>query len=167
MRRILITGNSGAGKSTLGKKISEKLDIPLIHMDIHYWRPGWERLDRETWRERVSELVKGDQWIMEGNFVNTLDIRLPKATHLIHLDFPGLKCLYRCLKRRFLTGKNTRQDLPKGCYEKIDFDFYKFVLEYPKEHSLKVYSMVDRYFQGEFLVAKSDKEVTETIELLV
>ncbi|MFI6132271.1 hypothetical protein [Micromonospora sp. NPDC051141] len=41
MRRILVVGSSGAGKSTVAGELARRLDLPLIHLDRHYWRPGW------------------------------------------------------------------------------------------------------------------------------
>lgn len=159
MYKILVTGNSGAGKSTFAQELSESFDIPLIHMDIHYWQPNWTRPEEEEWRTKVTELAKKDQWVMEGNFADTLDIRLSHATHLIHLDFPAMKCLYRCIKRRIVTGKDTRPDLPKECKERIDLTFYKFVLAYPSKHSYKVYDAAKKFCKVKFLVAKSDPDL--------
>ena len=41
MRRILIVGNSGGGKSTLAQKLGEKLTLPIVHLDVLFWKPGW------------------------------------------------------------------------------------------------------------------------------
>ena len=37
MQRVAIIGSCGAGKSTLAKSLGEKLDLPVIHLDAHYW----------------------------------------------------------------------------------------------------------------------------------
>lgn len=41
MERILVLGPCGAGKSTLAAQLGKRLDLPVIHLDSEYWRPGW------------------------------------------------------------------------------------------------------------------------------
>ena len=42
MKRILIIGSNGAGKTTFSYKLSEKLNLPLVHIDSLYWRDNWQ-----------------------------------------------------------------------------------------------------------------------------
>jgi adenylate kinase family enzyme len=57
LRKILIFGCSGAGKSTLARQVGRIISLPIINLDLHYWRPGWQEADRETWRRKVSALA--------------------------------------------------------------------------------------------------------------
>lgn len=34
-------GPCGAGKSILATQLGKRLDLPVIHLDSEYWRPGW------------------------------------------------------------------------------------------------------------------------------
>ena len=36
-KAIILTGNRGAGKSTLSRKLSDKLNIPVYHLDKIFW----------------------------------------------------------------------------------------------------------------------------------
>jgi adenylate kinase family enzyme len=47
IRRVLVVGGPGAGKSTFARRLGEKLALPVIHLDFHYWRSGWQH-DREA-----------------------------------------------------------------------------------------------------------------------
>jgi adenylate kinase family enzyme len=40
MKRVLIIGSGGAGKSTLARTLGERLGIEVIHLDVHFWKPG-------------------------------------------------------------------------------------------------------------------------------
>lgn len=160
-RRILITGSSGAGKTTLARKIAEKLSLPLIHLDQHFWLPNWQKPNMEDWHRRVSELVKSDEWIIEGNYASTFDVRFPRATTLIHFDLPRLLCLYRCLSRRLKTGKKVRSDMAVGCEERFEWEFYKYVWSYPNVHGPIVFDFKDKIFKGKFIRLTSLKDVQE------
>lgn len=132
MKRILILGSCGAGKSTLAKKLHDILKIEIIHLDQHYWKPDWEKTESVEWEKKVAELVKGNQWIIDGNYRSTLDIRLPQADTVIWLDFPPLICFYRIVKRRL---KNNRIDELTGCKERISFNLLKWVLwKFPRDN---------------------------------
>src|SRR5215470_9991697 len=76
-KRIVILGPCGAGKSTLARRIGERLDLPVVHLDTLNWNPGWVQTDVTKFREQVAEAVKGDAWVMDGNYTGShLDLRL-------------------------------------------------------------------------------------------
>jgi adenylate kinase family enzyme len=125
MKRILILGSSGAGKSTFAKRLHGRLGLPIIHLDQHFWKPGWERPINFEWEKAVEDLAKKDEWIMDGNYRKSLEKRLPFADTIILLDFSRWTCLWRILKRRIT---NNRQDYLEGCKERINFEFLIWIL---------------------------------------
>ena len=126
VRRVLIIGCSGAGKSTFAAKLARETNLPLIHLDREFWHAGWVETPRSEWRERVTELVAGESWIMEGNYGSSLDLRLPRAITVIWFDYPRHRCLWRVLKRVARTYGQVRADMAAGCPEKIDFGFLRW-----------------------------------------
>src|SRR5262249_29289143 len=42
MRRVMVVGCAGAGKTTLARSLAARLRLPLIHLDFHFWRAGWQ-----------------------------------------------------------------------------------------------------------------------------
>jgi adenylate kinase family enzyme len=127
MRRVMVIGCSGAGKSTLSRQLSTALRLPLIGLDLHYWKAGWKTTVRPEWRERVAALVAAPEWVMDGNFAGTFDLRMRRADMLIWLDFPRMVCLRRVLARVIRDHGRNRPDLPEGCPEKFDLAFLWYV----------------------------------------
>ncbi|WP_092042486.1 AAA family ATPase [Methylobacterium pseudosasicola] len=116
MRRINVLGNAGSGKSTLARKIGERLQIPVVHLDKFFWEPGWREADPDLFRQRVASAVCGDAWVCEGNYAaRTFDLRVPQADLTIWLDTPRLICAARVISRS--TAIRNRPDLPVGCQE--------------------------------------------------
>ncbi|WP_218106970.1 hypothetical protein [Micromonospora haikouensis] len=112
MRRILVVGSSGAGKSTLARAVAGRLDLPLVHLDRHYWRPGWIAPDHAVWRTTVAALAAEPAWVMDGNYGSSLDLRLPRADLLVLVDLPWPLCLARVVRRRWARRSSGRPDLP-------------------------------------------------------
>jgi adenylate kinase family enzyme len=116
MRRVVILGNAGSGKSTLARRLGERLGLPVVHLDVLFWEPGWVKPDNEAFRAKVRAAIAGDGWICEGNYVRrTFDLRLPRADQIIWMDTPRLTCLSRAILRSALA--RPRADLPAGCAE--------------------------------------------------
>ncbi|WP_424982648.1 topology modulation protein [Maritalea sp. S77] len=138
MQRIAILGCSGSGKSTLARKLGAVLDLPVVHMDQHYFSPGWVEPGHDDWRATVAALCAEDRWVMDGNYSKTHDIRLPRADLIIFLDFPTWLCVWRVLKRYWNYKGQTRPDLAPGCTEKLDFQFLNYVLTFRRKRAPKI-----------------------------
>ena len=111
-RRVVITGLAGSGKSTLAAAIASRTGLPLIHLDLHFWKPGWVAPSEIEWREKQQDVLAGDAWIADGNYHETLDLRLELADTLVVLDMPWWLCSWRALRRGFrMPG-----ELPAGCH---------------------------------------------------
>ncbi len=130
MQRVLVIGHPGSGKSTLAKKLARILDLPLIHLDQQFWRPGWQATPSDEWRERVRDMVSGERWVIDGTFDQSLDIRLPRAETVIFLDFPRRMCVWRIIKRIMSGYGKVRSDMGAGCPERWDWSFIKFAWRY-------------------------------------
>jgi adenylate kinase family enzyme len=115
-RRILVTGLAGAGKSTFSRALSAKTGLPVIHLDVHFWRPGWVEPTEKEWRETQRGLLAGDQWIADGNYHATLELRLERADTVVFLDTPWWICAWRALVRG-IRRRPVGFQLPSGCHE--------------------------------------------------
>lgn len=130
MRRVLIVGNSGAGKSSLARRLGEKLGLPVVHLDVLFWKPGWTESDDDEFHARIADYQGTDAWISDGNFGGSWHLRMPAADTIIWLDQPPWLCLLRAMWRVVHYRDGTRPDMAEGCRESVDFKFYHFILTY-------------------------------------
>ena len=42
IQRMVIIGATGSGKTTLGRRVAQKLRLPLVDLDELHWLPGWK-----------------------------------------------------------------------------------------------------------------------------
>lgn len=99
VRRVCVIGCCGAGKTVLADRLGARLGLPVMHLDGHYWLPGWRRPDADVWRQRVEALATSESWVLDGNYAGTLDVRLPRADLVVVVDYPRRICMARVLRR--------------------------------------------------------------------
>ncbi|PEJ59163.1 topology modulation protein [Bacillus sp. AFS002410] len=165
MKKIVIIGSGGEGKSTFARQLGKKLNINVFHLDSLLWKPNWEIVPKVEQIKIQSELVKKEEWIIDGNYGGTMDLRINAADTIIFLDIPRLVCIYRALKR-FIQYKNiTRPDMREGCEEKFDLQFFKWIWSYPKTKKPLILNRLQRVSDGkDVVILKSSKEVKRFLE---
>lgn len=110
--RILVTGMAGSGKSTFSKALAARTGLPLIHLDLEFWKPGWVAPSDDEWRDKQRGALAGDAWIADGNYHETLALRLERADTVVVLDTPWSLCAARAVGRGL---KSTGGQMPEGC----------------------------------------------------
>ena len=128
MKRIAIVGCSGGGKSPLAIALGERLGLPMVHLDVLFWRPDWVESDLEAFRGRVAQTHAGEAWISEGNFITGMaDLRFAGADTIIWIEQPRGLCLWRAVWRAVRDRRRGRGDLAPGCPERFDLPFYRYI----------------------------------------
>jgi adenylate kinase family enzyme len=131
VKRVAVIGSGGAGKSTFARDLGRLTDLPVIHLDHLFWRPGWEATADEEWQARHAELIRRERWIIDGNYGSTMASRLAAADTVIFLDLPRLICLWRVLRRRLLAGRFGRPNQIPGLPDQLDREFLAWIWNYP------------------------------------
>lgn len=130
MQRIVIIGSGGAGKSTLARQLGDCLDLTVYHLDQIYWQRGWQPITHAEFTARQKAILKKPQWIMDGNYGGTVDLRLQHADTIIVLDLPTLTCLWRAFTRYWKYRNRTRPDMTPGNVEQLTWEYLRFILSY-------------------------------------
>ncbi len=157
-KRIMIIGSPGSGKSTFAGKLSQITQLPLIHLDKEFWKDGWIETPRQEWIEKQKQLILGDEWIIDGNYGGTMDLRLEKADTIICFKLSRTVCLLSYYKRVITNIGKVRVDMPEGCPEKFDFEFMKYIWNFPKASGKTNLDIIEKNKDKQIIVFKSRKE---------
>lgn len=146
MRRIIVVGSQGSGKTSLALELGRTLALPVVHLDVLYWRPGWTPSDKASFRTRVAEAIAADQWIVDGSFSGlAFDLTIARADLLVVIDRPRWLCQWRILWRSAFDRDTTRPDLPEGCVEQFDWKLMQEAWRYDTERAPVIEAERARY----------------------
>ena len=118
VERVSVIGNSGSGKTTLGRKLAGLLDVPFTELDGIFHQAGWTELPTEQFRERVSAVVAGDRWVVDGNYSHVRDLVWERADTVVWLTLPRWLVTGRVLRRTVVRGVR-RTELWNGNREQL------------------------------------------------
>jgi adenylate kinase family enzyme len=142
MRRIAVIGCGGSGKTYLSHQLSRLLDLPLVHLDAHFYDRDWNTRTPEDFAAVQRRLVAGPRWVIEGNYASTLPIRLAAADTVVFLDLPARACLLGIAQRRRRYRGGQHQD---GVYDRITWSFVRYVIGYRRTMRPKVRALLTEH----------------------
>lgn len=155
MKKIIVIGCPGSGKSTFSRALHEKTGIPLFHLDMMYWNADRTTVERSIFRNRLSDTIKKDKWIIDGNYGSTIELRLQACDTVIFLDYPPEVCLGGIRERR---GK-PRTDMPWVEDEnEEDTEFIEFVRSFNSQSRPIIVELLNKYPRKNIYIFKSRKE---------
>lgn len=108
--RIHVVGISGSGKSTVGSQAATRLGVPYIELDAVHHGPNWTEIPDEEFRRIVTELVRGDAWVIDGNYRPVRDLVWARATTVVWLDLPKWLVMAQVVWRS-VTRAITREEM--------------------------------------------------------
>ncbi|MGE7948981.1 DNA topology modulation protein [Lysinibacillus sp. NPDC093688] len=165
MKKVVLIGSGGSGKSTLARQLGERLKIKVYHLDTLFWKPNWVGVPKDEQRTIQNDLVKKEEWIIDGNYGGTMEIRLNTADTIIFLDIPRAICVFRALERIIRYRNKTRPDMGEGCEERFSFEFFKWIWQYPKTKRPKILERLEQLSKDkEVIILKSPKDVQYFLE---
>lgn len=161
MNRII--GCPGSGKSTFSKALHKITNIPLYHLDMMYWNSDRTTVEQSVFLKLLSNTMKKSQWIIDGNYQSTLELRLQVCDTVIFLDYPVDVCLNGIAERK---GK-ARTDIPWVEPEnQEDNTFIDFVKSYNSQSRPKVIWLLNKYSNKDIYIFKQRKDADEFLNKL-
>ena len=128
MKKIIVIGCPGSGKSTFSKSLHKITKIPLYHLDMLFWNEDKTTVENSVFLDRLSKIIENSEWIIDGNYGSTMELRMQKCDTVIFLDYPLDVCLDGIKERK---GK-PRSDMPWIESDEDDADFIEFIKNYKR-----------------------------------
>ena len=158
MKKIIVVGCPGSGKSCFSKKLHSVTGLPLYHLDMMYWNADKTTVEKSVFLERLSAVLERNEWIIDGNYSSTMEMRMEACDTVIFLDYPLDVCLQGIRERR---GK-PRSDIPWIETEE-DADFIEFIKSYNEQQKPKVLELLKKYCDKNIIIFKSRGEAEDFI----
>ena len=156
MKKVIVIGCPGSGKSTISRALHNKTGIPLYHLDMMYWNADKTTVEKSVFLERLFAVLEKDEWIIDGNYGSTMELRMAACDTVIFLDYPLNVCLDGIRARR---GKPL-SDMPWIETEE-DEEFIEFIKSYNEQQNPKVLELLEKYSDKNIVVFKSREEADE------
>ena len=159
--RIIVLGCSGSGKSTFAKELQRRVALPLFHLDNVWWRADRTHITREEFDRRLDEILRGEAWIIDGDYSRTYEPRFLRCDTVIFLDYSEAVCLEGITQR---VGK-ARGDIP-WTENELDPALVEQVRSYRAENRPKIYELIGKYPDRQAYVFKTREQAREWINRL-
>jgi len=167
--RICLFGRPGSGKSTFALKLHEKIQLPLYHLDKFFFQENWQERNYQEFINIQKSLINTEQWIIDGNSLQSIEMRYSRAEIVLYFNYPRLTCLYRLFKRLLFKHPNILDRAP-GCRENVRWQLIKYMwtfdsrLNYRLTHQLKY--LKHQYPHVVFWEIHDDEELKKVFNLI-
>lgn len=146
--KIIIVGCPGAGKSVLTRRINEFLSYPVMHLDKVYHTGGKSHITREELIKKVEEFANShERWIIDGNYVSTLEMRTQLADTIVVLKIPSETCLENAYSREkdYINKGTNREDMAEGFDGTMTEEFVTSIKNFEKDTLPRINEVLKKY----------------------
>lgn len=152
-KKIIILGAPGSGKSFYSKRLSEIINIPVYHLDLIWWMEDKTHIERSEFDEKLDEILKKDEWIIDGDYSRTYEARIKNCDLIILLDYRKDVSINGVINR---IGTN-REDIP-WIETEVDNELIKTIDNYKRVDRKKILDLINKYPDKEFIRLKTRNE---------
>lgn len=153
MKKVMVIGCPGSGKSTFSRALQKRTNLPLFYLDRMNWKPDRTTVEREVFLARLQAVLQQEEWIIDGNYASTMELRLRACDTVIFLDYPTQVCLDGIRERQ---GK-PRPDMP-WVETQEDEEFLDFIKRYNRESRPQVMQLLEQYADKTRIILSSREE---------
>lgn len=162
--KTVIIGSPGSGKTNFARRLQTIRACEVLHLDSVWHKTDYSDLAQEQFEVDVKQFMQATaNWIVDGNYLSSLPLRLEQADQVIWLKQSPYRCLYNVIKRSltFRYDRSSRPEMPETFRECLDsdyIDFLRLVWRYSRDSEPQIRRYLES-FQGEILVLRGFQDV--------
>lgn len=157
MKRVIVIGCPGSGKTTFAEKLNKITGLPLFYLDAIWYKPDKTHIPREEFDRRLLEILATDEWIIDGEYGRTVEMRLKECDTVFLFDLPAEVCLQGVTNR---LGKK-RYEMP-WIEKELDPEFETYIKDFANDSLPRLYELIEKYgTEKQVIIFKSRKEADD------
>jgi hypothetical protein len=118
-------------------------------------------VEKNVFLNRVNEVIKQKEWIIDGNYGSSIEMRMQACDTVFFLDYPVDVCIQGIHER---VGK-VRTDIP-WVEDEVDEDLIEFVRNYEKEDRPEILELLSKYKEKDIHIFRNRKDAKIYLESL-
>ena len=151
------------------KRINEFLRYPVTHLDKVYYTGGKAHITREELVNKVNYFAnRYDNWIIDGNYISTLEMRVKLANTIILLNIPCEICLTNAYSREeeYIKQVTNRDDMAEGFDGTVTEEFVSFIENFEKDTIPRIKDILKNYTDKNINIIRNYKELEEFVDCI-
>ena len=157
MKRVIVIGCPGSGKTIFAEKLNNIMGLPLFYLDAIWHKPDKTHIPREEFDRRLLEILATDEWIIDGEYGRTVEMRLKECDTVFLFDLPAEVCLQGVTNR---LGKK-RYEMP-WIEKELDPEFETYIKDFANDSLPRLYELIEKYgTEKQVIIFKSRKEADD------
>jgi hypothetical protein len=110
----------------MARQLGQVLKLPVIHLDGLYYDQTWDVRPEVQFLALQQDATRGQGWVIDGNHLRSMPLRLAAADTVIFLDVSAVACLWgiACRRWRFRGGQHPAE----GVYDRITPGYVRYVV---------------------------------------
>ncbi|MHA1558549.1 MAG: DNA topology modulation protein [Alphaproteobacteria bacterium] len=161
-QKIMIFGRPGSGKSTYALKLHKEFNIRIYHLDRYFFIENWQERSRAEFLKIQQNIIQKDSWIIDGNSLNSLEVRYSRADICIYFNYNRIICFLRLIKRLLYKQKEIL-DRAYGCNEGISFKLLHYMWRFEKKVENKISMLRYKFPNVKFFEVQNDKNLEDLV----
>ena len=124
-----------------------------------WWNSDKTTVSADVFDAKLQEIISDENWIIDGNYSRTLEMRFCACDTVFFFDLPAEKCIDGILNRIGVA----HDDLP-WVEESVDDEFLEFVKNFENDGRVQIINLLENYKHIKLETFESHKEADEYLQ---